>query len=251
MRRLRVVINGTDNIGFLGLIMIRADAVKRVQQLLGFRTDLQEDIEIALRQAQEKAENGSMHFLPWFLRKDFTATIQPADTDVLLPQDFIREYEHDVDAVFVSGLGPIKRVPHISSEGQGSMIGGFSYAIKYDADEEASILTFWPRFSQEAVLTISYYAEARILDGDIENSWLKYASQYIIGLAGEVIAEGLKDMKAVERFLNEQSEGRSAILVQDAAYRSGTHKPQFGGVEDRRESYRDPSLRFNDIDLGD
>ena len=233
--------------------MLRSEAVTRIQTVLGFRTDLVSNIEQALREAQEDAEAGSLGFLPYFLKQTVEYTIPVKTLRQELPANFLQEYDHDPEAVVIENFGRLTRVPNILFETHGVHQEGGSYTIQPGANvDDPDILVFYPCFEIPVKLAVVYYASDNMLahSQDIENKWLRHASRYIIGLAGEKVAVGLQDVRAIEQFQNMQNFGRQAILTRDASYRMGAHKPQFGADQERNYNNFAPFTYYPDTDLG-
>ena len=53
----------------------------------------------------------------------------------------------------------------------------------------ATFTTYW-----------TFYKAATLLDSDIENAWLANAANYLIGLAGMIVAGDLRDQGAMQKF---------------------------------------------------
>ena len=225
--------------------MIRDDAAGRIRQILGFRTDLFNESLDAIREAQEDAEAGELGFLPWFLRRTAGYTLPPGEKDLALPDGFIREYDHEKYALWLEGAGPARRVPYFSPSRAGTLK---SNRPVYWVDE--NVMKLDRRFDVEIRAEFLYYKRDTVLNSNVENSWLQHGSKYIIGAAGLKLA-GVRDEIARETFETMQQSGAGNLLRADTAYRTGSHKPQFGDGLDR--DFRDTdsgSIRYNDYDLG-
>lgn len=226
--------------------MIKSLAVARVQQLLGFRSDLLEEAGQALIESQEDAESGELGFLPWFLRSTLRILLPANSREIPLPNDYLREYDHERYALWFTRAGPAVRVEYFSPSGDGTLKSGRPC---YWVDSAALILD--RSFNEAVDVEYLYYRRDNTLEEDIENSWLRYGSRYMIGSAG-VKMLGLENTNAARLFASMQLEGKAQLLRNDAAFRSGSKKPQFGGGTDRE--YGDTygySIRYNDLDLGD
>ena len=224
--------------------MTRDDAVARIQQILGFRTDLAVESEMALREAQEDVEAGALGFLPWFLRATYRLQL-PSDTlEILLPLDFLREYDHEAYALWVTEIGPALRVEYFTPTGAGTIKDG-SLCYWIDGDQ----IRLDRSFSSDVTVEYLYYRRDAVLDANIENRWLLAASQYLIGAAG-LKMQGIVNASAASTFENMRIRGADALHRQDTSYRVGSKKPQFGGGTDRdyREGYNS-AIRYNDIDI--
>ena len=227
--------------------MLRDEAVARVRQILGFRPDLRVEVEQALREAQEDAESGTMGFLPWFLRARHSFTVDANGNTVNLPTDFIREYDHEKYALYITGYGPAQRVEYFAPDRAGVLKSGeLCYYL------EPMLIQLDRRFLSSVDGEYLYYKRDEVLSENIENGWLRSGSQYIIGSAG-IKLSGVQDIQARNEFEAMRTNGQSALLRQDTAFRVGSRKPQFGYGTDREFRERDTSygLRYNDYDFGE
>ena len=239
--------------------MNRDTAVSRIRQILGFRSDLQSEAEGALIEAQEDAENGELGFLPWFLRRTFRDTLARGSVNFYLPKDFIREYEHERYSLWIGGVGPGTRVPFVATDRRGAYTDGrVAYYIE-EVEEEGltrSRVVFDLEFDTDVCVELLYYKRDIVLNSNIENGWLENGSKYLIGLAGMKLA-GVRDITSMQEFMKMQQAGSAALLRQDTAYRTGSSKFQFGGVEERiipptgRRYLETSNIRYNDLDTGD
>ena len=215
----------------------------------------------ALIEAQEDAENGELGFLPWFLFRIYPQTLQTGEQRLLLPGGFIREYEHERYALWLENIGPATRVPFLASDGRGSYRDG---RVSYYIDEASPVsetetcraIMFNREFDCPIRTEFLYYAQDTRLHENIENSWLRYGSKYLIGSAGIKLA-GVRDRISREQFERMQREGTGNLLRQDTSYRTGASKYQFGQTEERnipstgRRFYSSyGNLRYNDTDTG-
>ena len=227
--------------------MIRSKAVSRIQQILGFRTDMEVESIEALMEAQEDAEAGEMGFLPYFLRATASYNLAPQEILLRLPDDFIREYDHEKYALWFSGgVGPAVRLPYVAPDRAGELM---SERQSYWIDGQDIRLTY--RIQESLNAEYLYYKfDEKLTEDSSENGWLKYGSKYMIGSAGRKLA-GIMNKNSLEMFDRMMLEGKDLILRQDTAFRMGTRKPQFGQGLDR--DYRDSDYLGveNDRDLGD
>lgn len=246
--------------------MTRDQAVNRIQQLLGFRDDLSDEVQFALTEAQEDLESGVLGTLPWFLagshRWDFMGVPQEPVAQLALPEDFIRENQHHKQPVWTNGnLGQAIRVDAISPDGkpvglpaelEGTGRPVYSYEPPEDPDDT---LGFYPNLvlriptnrlrTTGAQVTLQYFRRDFLLDQDIENLWLRHASLLMIGLAGTKMA-GVRDANARNQFEQMEARGREALFRSDAAFRvRRSGEPGVIGT-----GITEPLYHYNDTDLG-
>ena len=185
-----------------------------------------------------------MGLLPWFLRATNRYVLAADISEISLPTDFRREYDHELYALWLTGVGPVMRVEYFSPTGAGTLKSGRPcYWI------DGNIIRLDRRYLEEIEAEYLYYRKDAVLDSNFENLWLENASQYLVGAAG-VKLSGLENTSAKARFMEMVNSGKASILRQDAAYRFGGRKPQFGAGLDRE--YYDRTgryLRYNDVDI--
>ena len=239
--------------------MTRDDAVRRIQRILGYRTDLVDEVEQCIREAQEDLENGELGLLPWFMMTTYNFVIPASGLPetVNLPDDFVREvareavYPRSVGARVLDGR--VQRVAYIPQTGEVVTVeDGIStrppvvmaYWVNPSVGNNGAMVFDRP-VEEDAGMQLLYYSAQAVLNSDVENGWLKNASLVMIGLAGLKTA-GLKNTTARQAFGDIQQAGRSALIRQNAAYE--------GAIIDRRTRVFNPfggaAIAFNDVDLG-
>ena len=225
--------------------MTRDKAIARIQQVLGFRRDLVDEVQAGLIEAQEDAESGELGFIPWFLRTRSLYNIAAGVASIALPEDYLREYDHETFALWFLGIGPAQRVEYFSSTGDGTLKSG---QVAYWVNTVNHTLELDRGYDSPIRAEYLYYKKDVVINGNIENLWLENGSQYLIGSAGSKMS-GIQNSRAEQRFNEMMLSGKASLLRQDTAYRLGSRKPQFGAGTDR--DYRNqisPGLRYNDLD---
>lgn len=180
--------------------MDRAAAIVQIRQGLGFRDAARNDEIIQrLQQAQRLLEKGKT--LPEFLRVSDEPLLVPQGDAVLdLPDRFIRVAEPPVyiaeDTLSRYALERVDRrvgmtrFPSVSA----------SYPTAYRIDPGDISLWIYPARDRDYTLTWSYYQGGQILDADIENVWLAENPDILIGKAGMLMAEDLRNAAALTKF---------------------------------------------------
>lgn len=177
--------------------MLRDDAVIEIQERLKFRTDRSAEIIRRMQHVQRLLELGRT--LPWFLvEEDAPLSLLAGTSDVNLPDEFIREYEYGrgmryqpeagATPVFVPKMN-IDELRALWTEAEPGFPQG--YAI------QTSVLKFLPVAAEGVTLRFDYYKKALVLTSNIENVWLKYAPDIIIGNAGASFAKTLDNKSAM------------------------------------------------------
>lgn len=173
--------------------MLGSAAVSDIQLKLGFRSDLATPIAAALSAAQSKFEGGiplnnGGEFMPWFLIKpSFVLTTQAMQSTVPLPDDFLLESEEsgfflynpdspDYPYTLLEKDDPDALVRSLPGSGppQAYSLLGTGFVLFPTPDDIYQLVT-------------SYYAADTPFDPALENKWLKYAPQLLIGEAGMAI----------------------------------------------------------------
>lgn len=194
--------------------MDRDTAIQRIQRGLGFRTDLSSEIALAMQEQQRLLELGKT--LPWFLlQEDQILTLPVATRSVNLPTGFIRmEDEGFFYTSTEDGEIEVIRRPYAEARD--------FYADRDAGGPEAYSLRktsfyFFPEPDTGYSLTYSYYKQADVLTTNVENAWLAYAPEVLIGAAGVSIATDVRDATAVQTFTALYTVGMNALMAEIAA----------------------------------
>jgi hypothetical protein len=207
--------------------MDRDTAVQRIQQKLGFRSDLVTPIQNALNDAQRERENAQS--LPWFLlQEDQTFTITPASPVVATPQQynlptgFIKEADDEDGNLRYQKSTPGPQVFLRKMDYKQAEIFFFARRqVWYDTNIEiiqsedtnftagvpiAYVLRetqvrIYPGPDQTYNLLWSFYVHDQPLNGsNVTSQWLNFAPWLIIGEAGMLIAADVRDTDAFAAF---------------------------------------------------
>lgn len=196
-------------------MVTRSEAVVRINDGLGFRPSghsLEPKIILRLQEAQRDLESGKT--LPRFLiREDQPLTLLAGTHTAALPTGFIRE-DDDNRLHFFTPTSDIAQylkpkryndavIANLREQGP---IGPSVYVIR------ASTIDFVTTADVNYSLVWNYFAAASLLTADIENSWLREASEWLIGEAGYRMAKDLRDPDAVSLFDGLRTQGRAACF---------------------------------------
>lgn len=212
--------------------MTRSQAVTRIQRILGFRSDLSTEIIDALQDAQVELEESPE--LPWFLKNEALSglsTIANVET-VTLPSDFIREYEDDALWLFdTTAAASDQWTPLVKDDLQ-----FLRAALPGTGKPEAYYLgvsSFFIKPTPDAVYTLKfiYYARDVILSTDVQNKWLQYAHDLMIGMAGKKIAAPTRDSVAYGEFEKLEQIGRARVLGDTTARNVENRRLAMGGED--------------------
>lgn len=194
--------------------MLRDDAVGRIQRKLSFRNDLTTEIIDALKDAQVKLEGGIT--LPWFLQTEVTSSnTVPGDERLKLPTDFLRATEQDALYYYNGAATEDEDVWNELAKDDidvlRTLYPGSGVPKAYAIDP--LYFRFFPTPDAIYDLKIIYHAKDTVLDSNIENKWLKHAPFLLIGMAGQDIAESIKDNASFGAFQKMEQEASVRLLT--------------------------------------
>jgi hypothetical protein len=181
--------------------MLGSAAVSDIQLKLGFRSDLSTPIAAALAAAQNKFEggiplNGGGEFMPWFLVKDTVGLVTvAAQRNVVLPVDWLIENEEDelfyynVDNADCPNTMLIKDDPDVLAKNFGGTGAPQAYALV------GTGYRIFPLPDDIYPLQTSYFASEPPFDPLVENKWLKYCPNLLIGEAGAAMAISTRESR--------------------------------------------------------
>ncbi len=176
----------------------------------------------ALMQAQRELELGKT--LPNFLLTYDELIAVTADTaEIVLPERFIR-FSDEYEIYYTNSNGARVFLPRrnyteaytayvASGEEDDSAIipatGSYGQVI-VQRGKTGALIVPTPTISYSLYLT--FYQGAEILDAEIENAWLLNAPDYLIGLAGGIVAGNLRDKDAMSVFASQATRGQRALM---------------------------------------
>lgn len=196
--------------------MLRDDAVIRITDGLGFRSNLTAKAILRLQEAQRDLEMGKT--LPWFLQKvDQALTLSSGNPTVTIPTDFIRFVDDELIRYTPSGATKQFVIPRKRFDEAMFQYGSSATAAGAPQVFARRSLTFFffPYPDTTYNLTWSYFAKAALLTTNVENLWLQYAPEYIIGEAGLRLARDARDEKAIKIFSDMQAAGKVALFGEE------------------------------------
>jgi hypothetical protein len=211
--------------------LTRDQAVARLKQGLGFRTDLDDPCANALKEAQRELEMGKT--LPWFLL-EYDQTLALASdansvtlpTGYLRPADFLPTYylNSESDAVEIERKATFRA----------------AWDAYHDAEAGApqvfvlrkSDIYFFPVADAAYSVKHSYYKRGTTLSSGSEtNPWLddKYMPEWLIGEAGLRLANDLRDAFAADKIFGPMAaKARLAVFNETSAREEAAVRLAFG-----------------------
>jgi hypothetical protein len=211
----------------------KSKAIARIQRGLGFRTDLEDDILLELRQAQTMLEQGQS--LPWWLRIDSSLSATANVSTITIPTGFIR-FDEDVEPWVIDTTTGKRNVVKVMDYDQ-------LLSLSWDEDTSAvatgtitglairqSTFIVAPTPTEATTVYAAWYFaddDLESLDDDDSNLWLTYAPLVIVGMAGVAMAKDIKDQDATQTFTQMYDNANTRLVYDIELRKSRTY--QVGG----------------------
>lgn len=212
--------------------MDRDSAVSIILQRLGNRSaaEYQTACETEMRQVQENKLEGSAELMPWFLiTEETTAATVAGEQRVAVPDDFLLEVEEA--ALMIQDAESGNWIPLVKDDFDDLTE---AYVDEDDAQPvKYSLLGGYFRLfpTPDAVyqLKMIYFGRDAVLNSNIENNWLKYASDLMIAATGEVMAaQYLQDTELAAIFTNQIQTARDRLWKLNEARQHAGRNYQMG-----------------------
>lgn len=208
--------------------MLRDDAVALIKQGLGFRKDLDEEIITQMKVEQAQLERSAT--LPYFLISEF-ANINTVigEERIPLPTDFLQEYEEgtlwhfDSEAVLGEQYRPLGKA--LLDEVKTTLTGPPETYVVTD-----ELFRLFPLPDKIYNLKMIYYFQDVVLDDNVENQWLKFASDLILGLTGLYMAEEIENDKAMAKFEKRAARASDRLFRENEARKHTNVRYIMGGA---------------------
>ncbi len=218
--------------------MTRDEAVQRINEGIGFRPSgnpLEPTIISRLKEAQRDLEKGKT--LPRFLLvEDQVISLLVGTHTVALPTGFLRESDETRIRFFPanSTLPRFLDRRYYIDAVQANLHGTDSTTIDEPVSPSVYVvrqtaLDFITTADKNYTLFWDYFKADSVLDSNIENLWLRFASDWLIGTAGLRLARSLRNPDAVGEFQALQQEGRAAVFGEDIAGELASGPIHMGG----------------------
>jgi hypothetical protein len=79
------------------------------------------------------------------------------------------------------------------------------------------------------MIRLIYYAKDTVLSSNVENKWLKYTPDLLIGRAGRLLATGLRDAGAYGEFAKMETSAQDRLYRENEEQKVVNTTPQMGG----------------------
>jgi len=198
--------------------MLRDEAVARMQQDLGFRSDRDTECVLRLIEAQADMERGKT--LPRFLLLEAqTLALTAGVSTVSLPSNFLRRsnqvLRYTPSSTEISQTIPWKEwdaalQAYIDSDASGPKV-----AVLRSAD-----IYFLPVPDAAYSVSWSYYKKDSTLETNIENLWLANAPYVLIGYAGRRMAQAMRNKDALSLFDDLYKTARATLFQEQIVQES-------------------------------
>lgn len=210
--------------------MLRSEAISILKEGLAFLTGTGQDASIILRlqQAQRLLEQGRT--LPRFLvQEDQTLSVTSGDDEISLPTGFIREADGESLHYTDSSTGDRYYLEKLEALQQAEQ-------RFYETDPgrprayvlRNSTVAIYPERDTVYTLYWSYYKKADVLTSDVENAWLANAPDVLIGRAGMLMAQALRDKDGYAYFTELYTLAWKGILADDILRAEAATLPEMG-----------------------
>jgi len=206
--------------------MKRDSAIEVIMSRLGNRKGLEEKAVLEMQLAQERLETGPE--MPWFLETKDTSVTAASTSDLALPTLYQRTHDDGIWIKDVSDLyQPVCKIdlPALLRFRAGNTSEGLPdrYALW------GTLIELYP--TPNAVYSIDHYhwAKGALLDTNVENAWLQYSADLLISETGIVMAQCLRDDKAVQLFASERQDAQKRLTIDSVAREEAGRVQRMGG----------------------
>lgn len=213
--------------------MTRNEAVAMVKQVLGFMQS--RDLTIIANMQTQQTKLELMPTKPWFLVEHLAslATVS-GQAYVALPTDFLEEYEEGGLYLVDPDSDPVGQLVDIEKDDFDQLTRAFkgepagrpaAYALVDDR------LWLFPTPDEAFGLKFSYYRKGILLANDVENEWLKWVPELLVGKTARVMAAALRDANAIKLCDDMIRESMMLLENQNEARKHARREMQMGGPQ--------------------
>lgn len=194
--------------------MTRDEAVALIARRLGNRTDLDSSIVSEMQLAQMELEEDS-ELRPWWLLSEMASTTT-ADEEmrILLPDDFLAEYENGALWLYTATADSDKRWTGLDKKFLDDAIQTYD-----DEPGEPEVYAragnyfrVFPLPDDEYTVKMLYYKKGTELTTDITNVWLTHAADLLMGKTGMAMAGYIGNKMSFGLFEAMMVRGRERLI---------------------------------------
>jgi len=200
--------------------MTRDEARTLVAARLGFRTDLNDTIDLELQLVQAEELEDDHEFKPWFLFTDYTDptfVTTPGQDYVQLPEDFLLQIEdtflyfQEPEATGTEFPWSPVRANLLAEVMAQDEVGGVPSFVTVQGNR----LYLRPTPQEVYTLRLFYYRADTVLSGNITNLWLTHAIEWLVSATAAKVADSyLQDEATAQRQYNAAAKARKRIWLQ-------------------------------------
>lgn len=200
--------------------MTRDEARVLIATRLGFRTDLNDTIDLELQLVQSEELEGDNEFKPWFLFTDYTdpTFVTTAGQDyVQLPSNFLLQIEdtflyfQEPEATGTEFPWSPVRANLLAEIMAQDEVGGVPGFVTVQGDR----LYIRPTPQEAYTLRLFYYRADAVLSSNVTNLWLTHAIEWLVSATAAKIADSyLQDEAMAQRQTNAAAKARKRIWLQ-------------------------------------
>lgn len=200
--------------------MLRDDFIALMGKRLGNRTDLDASILLEMVMVQEQILEGNGALLPWFLDTPLEQdlTLVAGTESIALPITFLAEIEEQKVWKYDASANPAyTNIPKGNYSVLKAKYPTPGVPRGYTLTEGYMLIQPVPDVNY--ALKWRYKARATSLStGNIENSWLKWASDWMFAEVGAIMAgRYLHNAKLEQQFQDDRALARSRVLIMHEA----------------------------------
>lgn len=207
--------------------MIREEAINLMRMILGFRTDLEAACITALQNAQISLELGPEK--PWFLVSEISyADTVAGEPRVRVPTSMLQEVDNALMYYINDDAEKVEltkdEVDVLTRQyGNATSAAPKAYAL------DGLNFVFFPAPDAVYRIYMQFFEKDTTLDTNIENRWLKYIPNLLIGEAGLIISAAVRDKEAMKEFGRLRQEAALLLLSQNTDRDLANRELQIGG----------------------
>ena len=193
--------------------MMRSVAISIIKRGLGFRQTQDTAIIAALQQVQRDLEQGKT--LPdWLVQYNIPLPVTAGSAVTPLPTGFLRLHE-EYTTYYVN---PVDGSQHYLPRKR-AQEAREAYPTWETTSGLPSVLVIQPPNvlliptpTQNLTLYMTCYVADQVLSSEMENLWLANAANYLVGLAGVMVAGDVRDSGAMSKFTMMAKSGAQAFM---------------------------------------